>query len=99
MPPVPGDLHEWLSFDDGDEDRTWLVDATFLLSPWTCIYGRGCQGVLTAPAADDAQGCCSYGAHFQDDEDVERVFAQVARLTDDDWQFRRQGMRNGWIRT
>ena len=31
---------------------------------WTCIFGRGCQGVLTGPAPELEQGCCSYGAHF-----------------------------------
>ena len=47
---VPDDLHEWISFEDPDEDRTWLLDATFLTSNWTCIYGRGCQGVLDEDA-------------------------------------------------
>jgi hypothetical protein len=99
MAVAPDDLHEWLSFDDPSEQRTWMIDVTFLLSPWTCIYGCGCQGVLTQPAEAKQQGCCSYGAHFLDDDDVERVRAQVERLTDDDWQYRKQGLRNGWIRT
>ena len=47
---APEDLHEWISFEDPDEDRTWVFDVTFLLSAWTCIYGHGCQGVLTGPA-------------------------------------------------
>ncbi|MDA8274516.1 MAG: hypothetical protein M0029_03945 [Actinomycetota bacterium] len=92
MPPraarVPDDAHEWVSFDDPDEDRTWLFDTTFLLSGWTCIYGRGCEGVLTGPAADLDQGCCSYGAHFTGPEDAARV-AEIARsLGPDVWQFR-----------
>jgi hypothetical protein len=99
MAVAPDDLHEWISFEDPHEHRTWMVDVTFLLSPWTCIYGCGCQGVLTQPAAAKAQGCCSYGAHFLDDDDVERVRSHVERLTADDWQFRKQGLKNGWIRT
>ena len=39
---------------------------TFLLSSWQCIFGNGCQGVLTEPAPELVQGCCSYGAHFSD---------------------------------
>ena len=35
------DLHEWVSFEDPDEDRTWLFDVTFLTSNWNCIFGRG----------------------------------------------------------
>ena len=37
---MPDDLHEWVSFEDPDEERTWVFDLTFLTSPWTCIYGR-----------------------------------------------------------
>jgi hypothetical protein len=95
----PDDLHEWLSFDDPDEDRTWVFDATFLLSNWTCIYGRGCQGVLTGPAPELEHGCCSYGAHFIDDDDLTQVSAAVARLTDQQWQHRRKGLRGGWVHT
>ena len=28
------DLHEWVSFEDPDELRTWVFDLTFLLSNW-----------------------------------------------------------------
>ena len=69
-PKSADDLHEWISFEDPDEDRTWVIDATFLLSDWTCIYGQGCQGVLTGDATGMQQGCCSYGAHFLDEADV-----------------------------
>ena len=31
---------------------------------------QGCQGVLTADATDLEQGCCSYGAHFVDEDDA-----------------------------
>jgi hypothetical protein len=96
---VPEDLHEYISFEDPDEDRTWVFDATFFLSSWTCIYGQGCLGVLTGPAPELEQGCCSYGAHFIDDEDVATVEAAAERLTDEQWQFRRRGRRGGVVRT
>src|SRR4051794_34036749 len=35
---TPADLHEWVSFDDPDADRTWVFDVTFLASNWTCIF-------------------------------------------------------------
>jgi hypothetical protein len=92
---LPDDLHEWASFEDDEEDRTWTFDVTFLLSPWTCIFGRGCQGVLTGPAPELVQGCCSYGAHFTDEEDVERIEAAAATLTDEQWQFRSKGRKGG----
>ena len=90
---IPSDAHEWVSFEDPEELRTWMFDVTFLLSGWECIYGRGCQGVLTGPAEDLAQGCCSYGAHFTDDEDVARVRAAAKTLSESDWQFAAQGRR------
>ncbi len=91
--PAPPDDHEWISFEDPDEARTWVFDVTFLLSAWTCIFGGGCQGVLTGPAAEMEQGCCSYGAHFTDDDDVRRVRAVARELTDEQWQFKARGRR------
>ncbi len=90
--PAPDDLHEWVSFEDPEERRTWLFDVTFLTSPWTCIFGRGCQGVLTGPAPELVHGCCSYGAHFVDEADVETTRSYAERLRPDQWQFRRAGL-------
>jgi len=87
-----------VSFEDLDEERTWLFDVTFLTSGWSCIYGAGCQGVLTGPAADLVQGCCSYGAHFSSEEDVARVTAAAATLEATDWQHRDTGLASGFIR-
>jgi len=92
---TPDDLHEWVSFDDPDEDRTWVFDVTFLTSPWTCIYGRGCQGVLTGPAEDLQQGCCSYGAHFIDEDDEAATLAFASRLTPAQWQHHDAARRKG----
>jgi hypothetical protein len=97
-PSEPAAAHEWVSFEDPEEERTWVFDVTFLVSRWTCIFGQGCQGVLTAPAPELVQGCCSYGAHFTDDADVERVEAAARTLTPEQWQFAGQG-RRGVTRT
>jgi hypothetical protein len=94
---VPDDLHEWVSFEDPNEDRTWVFDVTFLTSPWTCIYGRGCEGVLTGPAEDLEQGCCSYGAHFVDEADEASTLAYAERLTAAQWQHRSAGRRKGGL--
>jgi hypothetical protein len=84
-----------VSFPDPDYERTWLFDVTFLESRWTCIFGRGCQGVLTGPAPELVQGCCSYGAHFTGAKDVRRVEAAAATLTPQQWQFYDRGRPNG----
>jgi hypothetical protein len=88
---APRDAHEWVSFPDPEELRTWMFDVTFLESRWTCIYGRGCQGVLTEAAPELEHGCCSYGAHFTGAKDARRVEAVAATLTPAQWQFWRQG--------
>jgi hypothetical protein len=80
-----------VSFEDDKREQTWMFDVTFLESSWECIYGRGCQGVLTGPAEEMVQGCCSYGAHFVDEKDRRRVERAAKRLTDDQWQFKSRG--------
>jgi hypothetical protein len=96
---VPEDLHEWVSFEDPDEDRTWVFDLTFLTSSWRCIFGAGCQGVLTGPAPEMEQGCCSYGAHFVDEADEAATLAYAERLTPDQWQFHAKGEKQGPTKT
>lgn len=86
--------HDWVSFTDADGD-VWLFDATFLCSRWTCIYGRGCRGVLSHDATDANQGCCSHGAHFADAADRTRVRAKARQLTDRQWQFRSEARSLG----
>ncbi len=99
MPAPPG-THEWVSLEDPDEQRTWLFDATFLESTWTCIYGRGCPGILDSPAPELSLGCCSYGAHFVDEADVRRVERAARTLGAKEWQFKnRAEARGGPVRT
>jgi hypothetical protein len=83
-PPV--DTREWVSFEDEDEERTWVFDVSFLTSNWKCIFGDGCQGVLTGPAPELVQGCCSYGAHLIDKKDARRVEKVAKTLTADEWE-------------
>ena len=89
-------VREWATFTDPDDpDSRWLVDVTFLTSAWRCLFGCGCQGVLTAAAPELEQGCCSYGAHFTGEEDRDRVVAAAERLGADEWQYAARGRRQG----
>lgn len=93
---MKGPNREWVSFDDPEEDgRRWQVDVTFLLSSWQCIFGCGCQGVLTERAPELVEGCCSYGAHFSDRKDRDHIVRVSKQLTADEWQFRDQGRKKG----
>ena len=83
--PQP-DGREWVSFDhDGD---TYLFDATFLTSNWTCIFGAGCKGVHEEDTTELGHGCCTHGAHFADAADRKRVRSIASRLSEEQWQFR-----------
>lgn len=85
MPEVPDTFpRAWIEFPDpADDDQIIRADLTWLTSNWTCIYGRGCQGIdRTVPAA----GCCSHGAHFADKSDERRVRGWVEQLTAADWE-------------
>lgn len=93
---MKGPAREWVTFDDpGEKGRRWQIDVTFLLSSWECIFGNGCQGVLTEPASELVHGCCSYGAHFSDKKDRDHVVRIARELTADEWQFRAAGRKKG----
>lgn len=98
MTNIPIDAHEWVTFEDPKRKREWRFDVSFLESNWTCIFGDGCKGVLTEDATDLVQGCCSYGAHFVDENDARRVEKAAKRLTEDQWQFKAKGAK-GTTRT
>jgi hypothetical protein len=65
---------EWVTFPDPKRKKhVWHFDVTYLTSAHMCIYGQGCQGVLTEKAPEQAEGCCSYGAHASDAKDMKHV--------------------------
>ena len=78
--------------------RTWIFDSTFLRSSWKCIFGEGCQGVLDEPAEHLNQGCCSFGAHFVDDDDVAVVVKSAVRLTEKNWQLKPNADKKGFLK-
>jgi len=90
---LPPDIHEWISFDEVDEQRTWVFDATYLRSNYTCIFGCGCKGILDEPAPELGLGCCNFGAHFVDDADIANLERHVARLEPRHMQFYDKAMK------
>lgn len=74
----------WVEFDDpATPGQRFRCDLTWLTSNWRCTFGGGCAGIYADRPHD---GCCTLGAHFTDDDDVERVAAAVDALTPRDWQ-------------
>jgi hypothetical protein len=63
-----------------DGATVWRFDAGFLQSNWTCIWGRGCLGILDQPAEHLHQGCCSIGAELDGEEEAMRLSALAATI-------------------
>ncbi|HEX4015698.1 MAG TPA: hypothetical protein VHX15_03090 [Frankiaceae bacterium] len=81
---APSSPREWLTFPDPDDPEHEIrADLTWLLSTWTCIFGRGCLGI-NPDHPDDA--CCTHGAYFVDTADEKRVKGAAKRLTPDLWE-------------
>lgn len=59
---------------------TWRFERAFLTSNWSCIWGRGCLGILDRPAEELRQGCCSIGAELADPEEAMTISALAATL-------------------
>src|SRR5712692_5233291 len=61
-------------------DTSWRFDRSFLTSNWTCIWGRGCLGILPEPAAHLGHGCCSIGADLGDEDEARMIGALAATI-------------------
>lgn len=94
---------EWLDLEDPDAPGwKWRLHVPFLLSGYTCVFGRGCPGAHSEPAV----GCCSLGTPLgpaidgDTEAELQRVRDNVAALTDEDWQRRKKGLgKKGWTTT
>ena len=63
-----------------DGGTTWRFDVDFLESRWTCLFGRGCLGILPEPAEHLGQGCCSLGAELDVGDEAMTIGALAATL-------------------
>lgn len=80
---------EWLVLPDpADPEHEIRADLTWLLSTWTCIFGRGCLGINDERPGD---ACCTHGAYYVDADDERRVKAAARELTAETWE--RHGTR------
>ena len=72
-------------------ETVWRIEREFLQSNWTCLFGKGCKGILDRDATELNQGCCSLGAHFGDgppgQAEAMNVDAYAAMLTPEQFQF------------
>ena len=84
-PRIPDE--RWVTFDESEGTR-WVADVGFLSSPWTCIWGRGCQSIDGPAAAHLQHGCCSVGAELTDESEILNLAAHALCIPEGLWQHR-----------
>ncbi len=87
------DETQFLEVDAGD--TIWRFDRHFLGSNWTCIWGRGCQGILAEPAEHLGQGCCSLGAELDGLDEARNVAALAATISSELFQHHAEATHGG----
>ncbi|MGY6501177.1 MAG: hypothetical protein ACXIVQ_09850 [Acidimicrobiales bacterium] len=88
-PPPP----EYDVIDAGD--TVWRFDRAFLTSNWTCIWGRGCQGIEAEPDEESALGCCSVGAHLDGEDEARNLSAMAAMIPSELFQHHTEAADGG----
>lgn len=78
-----------------DGRTTWRFDQSFLTSNWTCIWGRGCLGILPEPAAELGHGCCSMGADLDGEDEARLISALAATLDPSRFEYHAEAAEGG----
>ncbi len=79
-------------------DTLWRFDRAFLTSRWTCIWGRGCLGILDEPAEHLGQGCCSVGAELGSQDEAMLLSALAACLDPERFEHHADAAEGGIFR-
>ncbi|MEI6403937.1 MAG: hypothetical protein WCP59_17320, partial [Actinomycetota bacterium] len=79
-------------------DTLWRFDHRFLTSNWTCIWGRGCQGIGPVAAPELGYGCCSLGAELDGMDEALTLAANADALSPDLFQFHAEAAAGGVFR-
>jgi len=90
MSPAMEEIH--------DDATVWRFDRDFLTSTWTCLWGRGCQGIGPEPAEHLGLGCCSIGADLGDEDEARMIAALAATLHPDRFERHADAVEGGIFR-
>jgi hypothetical protein len=78
-----------------DGATLWRFDREFLASRWSCIWGRGCLGIGSEPAAHLGLGCCSVGAELGDVDEARLIAALAATLDPERFEHHAEAAEDG----
>ena len=84
-------IEKFVQLLDEDGRTRWRLDAAFLTSRWSCIWGAGCQGIHETERPELHDGCCSVGVELIDEEEAMTIAALGAALEPE--RFEHAGVR------
>ncbi len=84
---------EFVEIDAGD--TVWRFDRGFMTSNWTCIFGRGCQGILSERSPELGQGCCSIGAELDGEDEAMALSAASMMLLPGQFEHHAEALDGG----
>lgn len=90
------DAEPVIEIDAGD--TIWRFDRAFMESNWTCIWGRGCQGILPERAEQLGHGCCSVGAELDGVDEAMGISANAMMLRPDQFEHHADAADGGIFR-
>jgi uncharacterized flavoprotein (TIGR03862 family) len=90
------DADRFTEVDAGD--TLWRFDRRFLTSNWTCIWGRGCQGIGPVASPELGYGCCSLGAELDGVDEALTLAANADALSPDIFQHHAEAAAGGVFR-
>ena len=96
MSPADDGADRYVEVDSGD--TLWRFDRRFLTSNWTCIWGRGCQGIGPVAAPELGHGCCSLGAELDGLDEALTLAANADALSPEVFQFHAEAAAGGVFR-
>ncbi|MEO7555869.1 MAG: hypothetical protein ABIV94_04605, partial [Acidimicrobiales bacterium] len=76
-------------------ETVWRFEREFLRSHWTCIWGRGCLGILPEAAPHLGHGCCSHGADLDGDDEARMIGALAATLPPEGFEHHAEASAGG----
>lgn len=79
-------------------DTVWRFETDFLNSQWTCIWGRGCQGIGEIADTQNGHGCCSVGCELDGEDEALNLSANAAFIPDHLFQHRTEATGLGIFR-
>ncbi len=93
------DLHEWISFEDDHERRTWVFDATFLRSYGRASSATAARACSTTTPPSSPRGAAATARTSSTTTTCAWSPRRPRASTPQQWQFHRRAKRGGFLDT